>query len=61
MSPLQAILSFFAVWFLISVPASLFIGWFLSIRDCPDETKNEILHPLSETDYPEFKHLDEAS
>ncbi|MGJ3239828.1 MAG: hypothetical protein ACFE0Q_14045 [Anaerolineae bacterium] len=65
MSFLQAIFNFFAIWFLISIPASLFFGWFMSIRDCPPEEqqdgqyKRERRPPDAKPDA--VKRLDEAS
>ena len=61
MSLIQIIFSFIGAWFLISIPASLFIGWFMSIRDCPeDENQNIPLAPTAQTDYSEMQQLDEA-
>jgi hypothetical protein len=49
---LQSIFDMLIVWFIVSIPASFFIAWFFSIRDCPDdvphqETEPDILQPGS--------------
>lgn len=38
----QVILIGITIWFLLSIPVSLFTAWLLKSRDCPEPAQSEI-------------------